>query len=242
MARKSTIEWTEASWNPITGCTKCSLGCLHCYAERMAHRLQAMGNKRYKNGFNVTIHRDIFELPLSWKKSRMIFVNSMSDLFHEDVPDSTILELIHVMKTAHWHTFQVLTKRAERLVELSKKIEWPQNIWIGVTIESYRYLERLELLKEISSSIRFVSFEPLIERIGYIDLEGIDWIIVGGESGPEARFMDPLWVKDLRDQAILSQTAFFFKQWGGTKKKKNGRILDGTTWDEMPERIERISI
>ena len=231
----SKIEWTEETWNPITGCTKCSAGCLHCYAEIFARRLQAMGNERYKDGFSVTVHRDVFEKPLEWQKPKMIFVNSMSDIFHEDVPDQDILDLFDVMNRANWHTFQVLTKRADRMVELSDQINWTDNIWLGVSIENSDYLERCEKLKQTGARIKFVSAEPLLDSLSDLDLDGIDWLIVGGESGAGSRPMEKEWVIELRDKAKEAKVAFFFKQWGGTRKKKAGSILDGKQYKQYPK-------
>ena len=233
MAR-SKIEWTEETWNPITGCTKCSEGCLHCYAETFAKRLQAMGNARYKNGFNVTIHRDIFNKPLTWKKSRLVFVNSMSDIFHPSVSDDDVLAIFKTMNKAHWHTFQVLTKRAERLSDLSDQIEWTPNIWMGVSIENKNSIQRSDFLKRCGSHIKFISAEPLIESIAEINLDGIDWLIVGGESGANCRPLSKEWVTELRDIAIESKTAFFFKQWGGVHHSKAGSLLDGKHYKEYP--------
>lgn len=235
MAQNSRIEWTEATWNPITGCTKVSPGCRNCYAERMAKRLQAMGSPHYRNGFEVAVHRDSFEIPLGWKKSRMIFVNSMSDLFHERVPDSIILELLEIMRSANRHTFQVLTKRSERLREIDGMISsWPENVWLGVSVETNEYLRRVVDLIDTHAPVKFLSLEPLLGPLMDLDLAGIDWVIAGGESGPGARSMDGKWVQDIRDRCISSGTPFFFKQWGGVHKKKNGRVLAGRTWDQMP--------
>ncbi|MBC5648647.1 DUF5131 family protein [Christensenella tenuis] len=228
------IEWTEVSWNPITGCTKVSDGCQNCYAESFAKRLKAMNNPRYKNGFDVTIHKDLFDKPLTWKKSKMIFVNSMSDIFHEDVSDNDILELFTIMNKANWHTFQVLTKRAERLVELSDRITWTDNIWMGTSIENRKALYRCELLKKTNACIKFISAEPLLESINDIDLRGIDWLIVGGESGFGFRELQEEWVSELLCKSQESNTAFFFKQWGGMPKKKNGALLCGRTYKEYP--------
>ena len=231
----SKIEWTEETWNPITGCTKCSAGCLHCYAETFAKRLQAMGNERYKNAFQVTVHRDLYERPLEWQKPKMIFVNSMSDIFHEDIPDQDILDLFDVMNRANWHTFQVLTKRADRMLELSGKINWTDNIWMGVSVENTKALERCEKLKQTGAKIKFVSAEPLLESIADIDIDGIDWLIVGGESGAGSRPMDEDWVVELRDKAKEQNVAFFFKQWGGTRKKKAGSLLQGKHYKQYPK-------
>ena len=235
----SKIEWTEETWNPITGCSKCSAGCQHCYAEIFAKRLQAMGNERYKDAFKVTVHRDLFEKPLDWKKPKMIFVNSMSDIFHEDIPEQDILDLFDVMNRATWHTFQVLTKRADRMVELSDRINWTDNIWMGVSVENSDALNRCEQLKETGAKIKFVSAEPLLESISDIDLTGIDWLIVGGESGAGSRPMEKEWVIELRDKAEDSDVAFFFMQWGGTRKKKAGSDLDGKQYKAYPKLKKR---
>lgn len=234
MSVSSKIEWTEATWNPITGCTKCSAGCEHCYAATLAKRLKAMGNVRYKNGFEVTVHRDLFTRPLEWKKPKMIFVNSMSDIFHEKISDEDILQLFEIMNKAHWHTFQVLTKRPDRLVDLSSQINWTPNIWMGVTVENTCALERLEKLKRCGAKIKFVSAEPLLESINQIDLNGIDWLIVGGESGAGCRPLEKKWVIELRDIAKRSNTPFFFKQWGGFHHSQAGSELDGVEYKEYP--------
>ncbi|HEX6731833.1 MAG TPA: phage Gp37/Gp68 family protein [Pyrinomonadaceae bacterium] len=234
MAQKSSIEWTESTWNPLTGCTKISPGCKHCYAERMARRLKAMGQSNYVNGFELTLHEDVLELPLRWKKSQSIFVNSMSDMFHIDVPSEFILKAFDVMRRAQWHRFQVLTKRAERLEELSAKLPWPDNLWMGVSVESEKYLSRIDHLRRTGAAIKFLSLEPLLGPLENLRLDGIDWVIVGGESGPGARPMKTEWVQAVRDQCVGSRVPFFFKQWGGVWKKKFGRILDGQTWNEMP--------
>ncbi len=239
MALNSKIEWTEATWNPVTGCTPISDGCKNCYARRMALRLQKMGNKRYSNGFRVTLHYDLLDHPLKWKSSKMIFVNSMSDLFHEDVPLDFIKAIFKTIKNAHWHTFQVLTKRAERLSDLSSELEWPNNLWMGVTIESGKYGFRADLLKRVPARVRFISFEPLIGPINDIDLTGISWAIVGGESGPGCRIIKKEWVKTILSICRRHNVLFFFKQWGGTNKKKTGRILDGKIYDEMPPILGR---
>lgn len=235
---KTKIEWTESSWNPITGCTKISDGCEHCYAAAFAKRLKAMRNPRYANGFNVTVHNDLIEEPLSWKKPQMVFVNSMSDIFHEDVSDEVIFRIFRTMNNAHWHTFQVLTKRVERLLELSPRIEWTPNIWMGVSVENDKYIYRSELLKQTNAKVKFISAEPLLGSLKTIDLEGIDWIIVGGESGSGSRPMKREWVIELRNLARQNGTAFFFKQWGGYNKKKNGSMLDNQYYKEYP--VEKI--
>jgi len=234
MGLKSSIEWTESTWNPVTGCTKVSPGCKHCYAERMAERLQAMGQENYRNGFKLTLQPHMLELPLRWKAPQTIFVNSMSDLFHEDVPFDYIHRVFDVMRRAYWHRFQVLTKRSERLAQLSARLPWEPNIWMGVSVESDRYRFRIDALRRTGAAIRFLSLEPLLGPLHDLDLRGIHWVIVGGESGPGARPIDPAWVRDLRDQCRRNTVAFFFKQWGGTNKKRTGRELDGRTWDEMP--------
>ncbi|MBI1381740.1 MAG: DUF5131 family protein [Planctomycetaceae bacterium] len=235
MAQGSDIEWTEATWNPISGCTKVSPGCKHCYAERMAKRLQAMGQANYKNGFGLTLQPHMLDLPLRWKQPQTIFVNSMSDLFHVDVPLAYVQRVFHVMAQAHWHRFQVLTKRAERLAELNSRLSWPTNVWMGVSVESTQYLSRIDRLRESGARLKFLSLEPLLGPLPDLDLAGIHWVIVGGESGPGARPMDPAWVVDLRDQCSRAQVPFFFKQWGGTRKKRTGRKLEGRIWGEMPE-------
>lgn len=234
MGLKSAIEWTESTWNPITGCTKVSPGCKHCYAERMAERLQAMGQENYRNGFELTLQPQMLELPLRWKAPQTIFVNSMSDLFHERVPVEYIQRVFNVMRRAHWHRFQVLTKRGERLEELASQLQWESNIWMGVSVESERYRSRIDKLRRTGAKTKFLSLEPLLGALRDLDLRGIDWVIVGGESGPGARPMDPAWARDLRDQCRRSKVPFFFKQWGGTNKRRAGRVLDGRTWDEMP--------
>lgn len=236
MSFGSKIEWTEATWNPITGCTKCSAGCEHCYAATMAKRLKAMGNPRYKNGFSVTVHKDLIERPLSWKKPKMIFVNSMSDIFHEEVSDETILEIFHTMNEATWHTFQVLTKRANRLAKLSDKIIWSPNIWMGVSVENKMNIDRCNLLKQCGAKIKFISAEPLLESIASINLHGIDWLIVGGESGAGCRPLKKEWVIELKELAMQTQTAFFFKQWGGFHHNQAGSQLDGKEYKEYPAR------
>jgi len=234
MARKSKIEWTESTWNPVTGCTKISSGCRNCYAERFALRLQASGSRKYANGFRVTLHPDVLKVPLGWKQPHTIFVNSMSDLFHKDVSLDFIHEVFDVMCHGFQHRFQVLTKRSYRLLQLSQRLRWPRNVWMGVTVENAECTFRIDQLRETPAAIKFVSFEPLLSPIRNIDFEGIDWVIVGGESGPGARPMLAEWATDIRDQCLAAGVPFFFKQWGGTNKKKNGRMLDGQTWSEIP--------
>lgn len=234
MAQGSGIEWTESTWNPVTGCTKITPGCKYCYAERMAERLQAMGQPNYVNGFHLTLQPHMLELPLKWKKSQAIFVNSMSDLFHEQVPLDYIQTVFDVMGRAHWHRFQVLTKRAERLAAVSPSLEWTPNIWMGVSIERDEYRHRIDRLRRTGAAIKFLSLEPLLGPLTDLDLTGIDWVIVGGESGPHARPMDPAWVLDIRDQCRRADVPFFFKQWGGPNKKRAGRLLENKVWSEMP--------
>ncbi len=234
MSSKTKIEWTEMTWNPVTGCRKISPGCMNCYAERMANRLRQMGAARYKNGFKITLHEDLTEMPHKWKKPQMIFINSMSDLFLEEVPSHFIKKIFDVMHRAYWHTFQVLTKRAERFAEMSGEISWSPNIWMGVTVENEDYTFRIDYLRKTDAVIKFISIEPLLGPIPNLDLEGIDWVIVGGESGAGARPMEAEWVLDIRDQCQKAEVPFFFKQWGGVNKKKAGRELEGRTWDEMP--------
>lgn len=235
MISKSKIEWTEASWNPITGCTKISSGCANCYAERLATRLKAMGQSKYRNGFEVTLHENALQYPLRIKTPKTIFVNSMSDLFHEDVPIEYIKKIFAIMKQAYWHRFQVLTKRADRLAELSPLLEWSSNIWMGVTVENSDCLSRVDHLRNTNAHIKFLSLEPLLGPLTGINLTGIDWVIVGGESGPGARPMKEEWVKDLRDHCQQLKIPFFFKQWGGINKKKAGKLLDGRIWNEIPQ-------
>ena len=236
MGMNSQIEWTGSTWNPVTGCTKISLGCAHCYAERMSRRLKAMGQPNYRNGFRVTVHKHALEVPLGWRKPQTIFVNSMSDLFHEDVPVDFILQVFDVMQRADWHLFQVLTKRSRRLADLAPLLPWPDNVWMGVTVESAEYVHRIDELRLVSADTRFLSLEPLLGPLPDLGLEGIDWVIVGGESGPGARPMAEAWAMDLRDQSRQAGVPFFFKQWGGKNKKKAGRLLAGQTWDQMPAR------
>ncbi|MFP3898581.1 MAG: DUF5131 family protein [Dehalococcoidia bacterium] len=234
MAAKSSIEWTKSTWNPVTGCTKVSPGCKHCYAERMALRLQAMKHPNYIYGFNLTTHSELLDLPLKWKKPQTIFVNSMGDLFHEDVPLSFIRDVFDVMRRAAWHDFQILTKRSQRLAELSVELSWPENVWMGVSVENPQYALRIQHLRSTGAPLKFLSLEPLLGPLPNLDLSGIDWVIVGGESGPMARPMDRSWVIDIRDQCQQAVVPFFFKQWGGVRKKEAGRLLDGRTWDEVP--------
>ena len=233
---KSKIEWTESTWNPVTGCTKISAGCMNCYAERMAKRLQAMGQQNYLKGFEVTCHRNALDIPLKWKKPNMIFVNSMSDLFHKDIPLEFIKQVFAVMRIADHHIYQVLTKRAERLLGFSEKLSWQSHIWMGVTVEDKHSKDRVEYLRKTGAHIKFLSIEPLLGPLGKLNLKNIDWVIVGGESGPGARPIKPDWVRGVRDQCIKQSVPFFFKQWGGVRKKENGRILDYEIWNEMPKK------
>lgn len=230
---KTKIEWTEATWNPTTGCTKVSEGCKNCYAEKLAKRLQAMGMKRYQNGFQLTLHWDLINLPLRWKKPRKIFVNSMSDLFHPEVPDEFIRRVFETMNRASHHIFQVLTKRPERVAAMAHQLNWTPNIWMGTSVENMRVIERVDHLKKVPAKVRFLSCEPLLGPLK-LNLEGIHWVIVGGESGPGARPMDERWVREIRDRCVKENVAFFFKQWGGVQKHRTGRVLDNRTWDEMP--------
>ncbi len=234
MARGSSIEWTESTWNPVTGCSKVSPGCANCYAERMARRLQAMGNPNYANAFELTLHEHVLPLPLSWRRPQTVFVNSMSDLFHERVPEEFIQKAFGVMRQASWHTFQVLTKRAERLAALSGRIDWPPNVWMGVSVETGDCSHRIDDLRTTEVRVKFVSFEPLLGPVAGCNLQGIDWVIVGGESGPGARRMDEQWVLDIKDDCLRLDIPFFFKQWGGCRRTQAGRRLQGRTWDQMP--------
>jgi len=235
MGLGSGIEWTEATWNPVTGCTKISPGCKHCYAETMARRLKAMGQPNYAKGFQLTLQPTMLERPLTWRKPMTIFVNSMSDLFHVEVPDDYIALVFDVMRRAHWHRFQVLTKRPERVLSLDPFLNWPSNVWMGTSVESERYVDRIAQLRGARARIKFLSLEPLLGPLGHLDLRGIDWVIVGGESGPGARPIDESWVRDIRDQCIAAKVPFFFKQWGGVNKSRTGRLLEGRTWDEFPD-------
>ncbi len=234
MAQDSAIEWTEATWNPVTGCTKISPGCKFCYADRMAKRLQAMGQERYRNGFRLTLQPDALDAPLHWKRPRVIFVNSMSDLFHADVPLEYIQQCFSVMQEAEQHTFQILTKRADRVAELAAALPWPDNVWMGTSVENADYIWRIHELVKVPARVRFLSVEPLLGPIPRLPLKGIHWVIVGGESGPGARPMSEEWVVQILDRCRKSGIPFFFKQWGGVNKKRTGRILRGRTWDQMP--------
>lgn len=241
--RKTSIEWTETTWNPVTGCDRVSAGCDNCYALTMSARLKSMGSEKYQNdgnpvtsgpGFAVTTHPSALNIPRTWKKPSVVFVNSMSDLFHGKVPLSFIQSVFDVMRDTPQHTYQILTKRSLRLKRLSREIDWPTNVWMGVSVESTAALHRIDHLREVPASVRFLSCEPLIAPLPQMNLDGIDWVIVGGESGPGHRPIEPEWVRDIHQQCIGAQTPFFFKQWGGHTPKRNGRTLDGRTWDEMP--------
>jgi protein gp37 len=237
MSNHSNIEWTEATWNPVTGCTKVSAGCNNCYAERLALRLQALGNHRHDNGFRVTLHEDVIELPKRWREPRLIFVNSMSDLFHEQVPLEFVQSVFATMRACPQHTFQILTKRSGRLMALAPKIEWPANVWMGVSVEDSRVLSRIDDLRKVRAAIRFLSCEPLIGSLARIDLTDIHWVIVGGESGWGARPMKIEWVREIFRACRKQKVPFFFKQWGGVRKHLTGRQLNGRTYDDMPARV-----
>lgn len=234
MAENSKIEWTDATWNPVTGCSKISMGCTNCYAERLANRLCSMGQLRYRNGFAVTLHYDLIERPLQWRKPRRIFVNSMSDLFHEDIPLDFIQQVFQTMQQCPHHIFQVLTKRSARLHKISHRLKWPSNVWMGVTVEHGSLLHRVEDLRQTPATVRFLSCEPLLGPLYNLPLEDIHWVIVGGESGPGAREMRPEWVENILHQCKKQETPFFFKQWGGIRKHRMGRLLCGKTYDEAP--------
>jgi protein gp37 len=239
---QSSIEWTEMTWNPTTGCTKVSAGCKFCYAEVMSRRLKAMGVEKYSAGFKIRTHENQLNIPYTWKHSKIVFVNSMSDLFHKDVPIEFIKKVFAVMNDNPQHVFQVLTKRAERLYEIHKQLKWTHNIWMGVSVENEKVINRIDFLRKTKAKIRFLSCEPLIGPLPNLNLKNIDWVIVGGESGQRPRPMDADWVLDIQEQCKKEGTAFFFKQWGGRNKKRNGRILNGRTYDEMPEIEQQLSV
>jgi protein gp37 len=234
MSDKSSIEWTDATWNPVRGCTKVSPGCKHCYAETFAERFRGVPGHPFEQGFDLRLIPEALELPRRWKRGRLVFVNSMSDLFHEDVPTAFIEQVFDVMVAADQHQFQLLTKRPERAVTVAPRLHFAPNIWMGVSVENADYTWRVEQLRRIPARIRFLSIEPLLGPIDDLRLSGIDWVIVGGESGAGARAMPPEWVRSIRDQCLAAGTPFFFKQWGGVRKSARGRELDGRTWDEMP--------
>ncbi len=250
MATSSAIEWTEATWNPVTGCDRVSPGCAHCYALDLSARLKRFGQAKYQRdglrpssgpGFGVTLHRQTLDAPLRWKKPRVIFVNSMSDLFHEEVPLEFIQEIFDVMTKADRHVFQILTKRHERMLELAPALSWPTNVWMGVSIENRRFIQRADYLRAVPASIRFISAEPLLGSLGDLDLTHIDWLIAGGESGPKHRPVKKEWVTDLRDMCLVADVPFFFKQWGGLRPKSGGRLLGDREWNEMPNALMAVA-
>jgi protein gp37 len=234
MAEHSRIEWTSASWNPVTGCDRVSPGCAHCYAKTFAERFSGVPGHLYEQGFELRLWPDRLELPLRWRRPKLIFVNSMSDLFHENIPDEYVHRVFEVMGRADHHVFQVLTKRHERLADFAPQLRWPPNVWIGVSIENRRFIQRADYLRNVPASVRFISAEPLLGRLEGLDISGIDWLIAGGESGPGHRRIDAEWVRELRNRCTDEGVAFFFKQWGGARPTSGGRVLDGRTWDEMP--------
>ncbi len=243
VADRSGIEWTEATWNPTTGCDRVSPGCDRCYAQTLAKRLKAMGSPKYQNdgdpstsgpGFGLTLHRSSLDVPRRWSAPRLVFVDSMSDLFHDDVPPGFIAQVFEVIRETPQHTYQVLTKRAQRLSRIAPELDWPPNLWMGVSVETRRYGFRIDHLRQVPAAVRFVSAEPLLGPLGELDLAGIDWVIAGGESGAGARPMELDWVTELRDACISAGVAFFFKQWGGRTPKAGGRELEGKLWDQLP--------
>jgi len=236
MADGTAIEWTEATWNPVTGCSKVSPGCAHCYAETFAERWRGIPGHPYEQGFDLRLWPARLEQPLRWRRPRMIFVNSMSDLFHEEIPDEFVAAVFDVMVRAEHHVFQILTKRPERLVELAPRLPWPENVWMGVSIENRRFVERADALREVPAGVRFISAEPLLGPLDGLVLDEIDWLIAGGESGPRFRAVKPDWLRELRGRCLDEGVAFFFKQWGGIRPKAGGRELDGRTWDQLPAR------
>jgi len=242
MATESHIEWTDTTWNPVTGCSKISPGCKNCYAERLAHRLQAMGQYRYRNGFDVTLHERSLAEPFGWKKPRKVFVNSMSDLFHEEIPLNYIQRVFEVMAATPRHTFQILTKRSKRLREVASQLPWPSNVWMGVSVENTDVLSRITDLEAVSAAVRFLSCEPLLGPLSNLPLAYIHWVIVGGESGPGARRMEPSWVDEILRQCRTANVPFFFKQWGGVRKSRTGRMLNGRTYDEYPDKTNALLV
>lgn len=234
MSDRSAIEWTDATWNPVRGCTKISAGCKHCYAERFAERFRGVPGHPFEQGFDLRLIPEALEVPLLWKRPRLVFVNSMSDLFHDAIPDDYIARVFDVIRRAPHHQFQILTKRAERMASFCRGKQIPENIWLGVSVENARYKSRISHLRKVAARIRFLSIEPLIGAVGELDLDGISWVIVGGESGPKCRPMRVEWVREIREQCLSRNVPFFFKQWGGTRKSTNGRVLDGRTWDNLP--------
>lgn len=241
MGDKSAIEWTDATWNPVTGCTAISAGCDHCYAELLSYRLQKMGVAKYRNGFDVTLHPDALMQPLRWKAPRRVFVNSMSDLFHARVPREFVVQIWEVMARCPQHTFQVLTKRPERMARFTSEYPAPANVWLGTSVEDDRVLQRVDRLRECHAAVRFLSCEPLIGPLDGLNLAGIHWVIVGGESGVHHRPIDVEWVRRIRGECLRANVPFFFKQWGGHTPKKGGRELDGQTWDESPTLPDHIA-
>lgn len=239
MSDQSAIEWTDATWNPVRGCTKISPGCKHCYAETFAERFRGVPDHPFEQGFDLRLVPEALQLPLKWKRGRFVFVNSMSDLFHEDIPVDYIQRVFDVMRAASQHQFQVLTKRADRLAELASNLQFAPNIWMGVSVENATYAKRIDSLRQVPAHIRFLSVEPLLGPIDHLPLDGIHWVIVGGESGHRARPMAPEWVRSIRDQCRSAKVPFFFKQWGGVFKSRTGRELDGRTWDEMPKFVTK---
>jgi protein gp37 len=239
MAQASTIEWTEATWNPVTGCDQVSPGCAHCYAKVFAERWRGIPGHPYEQGFDLRLWPKRLDVPLRWRKPKTIFVNSMSDLFHEDIPLEFVEQVFATMREAHWHTFQILTKRHDRLAELADHLDWPPNVWMGVTIENRRFVHRADALRTVPAAVRFISAEPLLGPLEDLNLDGVDWLIAGGESGARHRRVDADWIRELRDACSDEGVAFFFKQWGGHRPKSNGRELDGRHWDEYPEPTDR---
>jgi protein gp37 len=242
MADRSSIEWTEATWNPVTGCHQVSPGCAHCYAKAFAERWRGVADHPYEQGFDLRLWPERLQQPARWRRPRMIFVNSMSDLFHEDIPDEFICEVFDAMREAHWHTFQILTKRHERLVDLGQRLRWPPNVWMGVSIENRRFVHRADFLRQVPAAVRFISAEPLLGPLEGLDLTGIDWLIAGGESGPRHRPVREAWLVQLRDECVQEGVAFFFKQWGGRWPKQGGRELDGREWNALPRPRKQVSI
>lgn len=232
--QNSAIEWTEATWNPVTGCDQVSPGCAHCYAKTFAERWRGIPGHHYEQGFDLRLWPERLDQPIKWKRPRMIFVNSMSDLFHEDIPDEFVASVFETMVKANHHTFQILTKRPERLVALADRLPWPENVWMGVSIENRRFVHRADLLRQTPAEVKFISAEPLLGLLEGLSLDAIDWLIAGGESGPGHRPVKLEWVRDIRDRCVASSTPFFFKQWGGRSPKAGGRELDGRAWNEMP--------
>jgi protein gp37 len=239
MADNSRIEWTEATWNPVTGCDKVSPGCAHCYAETFAERWRGVADHPYEQGFDLKLWPERLEVPLRWRRPRVIFVNSMSDLFHEDIPEDFIVEVFDVMRRADWHVFQILTKRHDRLADLAPNLPWPTNVWMGVSIENRRFVHRADALRAVPAAVRFISAEPLLGRLEGLDLNGIDWLISGGESGPRHRPVREEWLIELRDHCKAEGVAYFFKQWGGARPKSGGRLLQGLEWNDMPRGSDR---